>query len=253
MRHALTLDRTISTFADFCSREYHDFTMQGQAWRSRHPDTDLFVISCTVWGEQYVGNFMDFCLRSMLAPGNLPGIARQGSCIVLVTTSEAGASAIRRHSAFAAACRHADFRFAIVPDAMIKELVDGHLKQLFYMLYGMLDHIGIFFAQGAKAHLFMIPVDAIVADGSLAAMANYRHAGFECCGGGNLVAETETFLPELARRYADEPAIAISTLELASLAIAHPHHYFVSQVICRENLDFGMHARELFWPVPGGM
>ena len=253
LRHTLPLDRTISTFADFCSGKYHDFTMQGQAWRSRHPDTDLFVISCTVWGEQYVGNFMDFCLRSMLAPGNLPGIARQGSCIVLVTTSEAGASAIRRHSAFAAACRHADFRFAIVPDAMIKELVDGHLKQLFYMLYGMLDHIGIFFAQGAKAHLFMIPVDAIVADGSLVAMANYRHAGFECCGGGNLVAETETFLPELARRYAGEPAIAISTLELASLAIACPHHYFVSQVICRENLDFGMHARELFWPVPGGM
>jgi hypothetical protein len=252
-RHALPLDSTISTFANFCGREFQEFTMQGQTWRSRHPDRDLFVISGVVWGEQYVRNFMDFCLRSMLAPGNIPGIAQQGPCVVLVTTDEAGAATIRRHPAFAAVRRHAEFRFAIVPDAMIKELADGHLKRLFYMLYGMLDHIGIFFAQGARAHLFMIPVDAIVADGSLIAMANYRHAGFECCGGGNLVAETETFLPELARRYAGQSMIAISTLELASLAIAHPHHYFVSQVICRENLDFGLHARELFWPVPGGM
>jgi hypothetical protein len=252
-RHALPLDRTIYTFANFCSREFQEFTAQGQAWRALHPDRDMFVISGVVWGKQYVGNFLDYCLRSLRAPGNLPAIARQGPTVVLVTTDEAGATAIRRHPAFAAACRHAAFRFAIVPDAMIKELVDGHLKQLFYLLYGMLDHIGIFFAQGAKAHLFMIPVDAIVVDGSLANMANYRHSGFECCGGGNIVGETETFLPELARRYAGEPAIAISTFELASLAIAHPHHYFVSQIISRENADFGMHARELFWPVTGGI
>ncbi|HXW23550.1 MAG TPA: hypothetical protein VEK73_02295 [Xanthobacteraceae bacterium] len=252
-RHALTLDPTVSTFVNFCSREFQEFAAQGQTWRTLHPDENLFVVSGVVWGEQYVANFMDYCLRSLLAPGNLPAIARQGPCVVVITTDEAGAAAIRRHPAFAAACRHAAFRFALVPDAMIKKLVDGHLKRMFYLLYGMLDHIGVFFAQGAKAHLFMIPVDAIVADGSLVAMANYRHDGFECCGGGNLVAETETFLPELAHRYAGEGAIAISTFDLASLAIAHPHHYFVSQVICRENTDFGMHARELFWPVAGGM
>jgi len=49
------------------------------------------------------------------------------------------------------------------------------------------------------------------------------------------------------------PAIAISTDELATLAVANPHHYFVSQIICAENMNFGKYPRELFWPVPEGI
>src|SRR5262249_34207360 len=129
----------------------------------------------------------------------------------------------------------------------------GHLVQNFYILYGMLDHGSIYFAQGAASHLFMIPVDSIVADGSLANMANYRHQGYECCGGGNIVAETETFLPALDSRYGDDGPIRISTDDLATLAAQHAHHYFRSQIVAAENIDFGKHPREIFWPVDGGV
>ena len=141
----------------------------------------------------------------------------------------------------------------IIPDAVIGILARGHLVQHFYILYGMLDHCSIYFAEGAGAHLFMIPVDSIVADGSLSNMANYRHEGYECCGGGNIVAETETFLPALDGRFGDVGSIRISTDELATLAVEHAHHYFRSQVIASENVDFGKHPRELFWPVDGGV
>jgi hypothetical protein len=253
-RHTLPLDATIAAFIDHTSEAQLSFARDGEEWRAARGDlADLFVLSGVVWGEEYVRNFMDFCLRSILAPGNLPGIAALGSCRILITTDQKGAAAIRRHPAYELAARHAEWQLAIVPDAMIAELSAGHLRNLFYLLYGMLDHVGIFLAQGARANLFMIPVDAIVADGSLVNMAGYRQKGFECCGGGNLVGETETFLPELASRFDGRPEIAIATAELASLAIAHPHHYFVSQVISRENADFGKDPRELFWPVDGGM
>jgi hypothetical protein len=117
----------------------------------------------------------------------------------------------------------------------------------------MLDHCSIYFAQGAASHLFMIPVDSVVAEGSLNNMANYRHEGYECCGGGNVVAETETFLPALDRLYGIDGPISITTDELATLAVEHAHHYFRSQVIAVENADFGKHPRELFWPVDGGV
>ena len=99
----------------------------------------------------------------------------------------------------------------------------------------------------------MIPVDCVVAKGSLVNMANYRHEGYECCGGGNLVAETETFLPAIDKLFGDDGPIRISTYQLASLALEHAHHYFQSQIIAAENLDFGRHPRELFWPVEGGV
>jgi hypothetical protein len=99
----------------------------------------------------------------------------------------------------------------------------------------------------------MIPVDSIVADGSLQNMANHRHEGYECCGGGNIVAETETFLPALDARFGGDGPIRISTAELATLAAEHAHHYFRSQIIAVENDDFGKHPREVFWPVDGGI
>jgi hypothetical protein len=68
-----------------------------------------------------------------------------------------------------------------------------------------------------------------------------------------VVAESETFLPELRARFGGEGAIAIPTRELATLAVKHAHHYFRSQVVAVENADFGRHPRELFWPVQGGL
>src|SRR5262249_8368684 len=89
-RHTLPLNRTIFPVADFCSRQFQEVTSRGQRWRAAHPDQDLFVISGAVWGQQYVSNFMNYCLRSLLAPGNLPALGRQGPCVVFVTTDEAG-------------------------------------------------------------------------------------------------------------------------------------------------------------------
>ena len=77
--------------------------------------------------------------------------------------------------------------------------------------------------------------------------------GFECCGGGNIVAETETFLPALEARFGAEGPIRISPPTSPALAVEHAHHYFRSQVIAAENRDFGKHPRELFWPVEGGV
>ena len=84
-------------------------------------------------------------------------------------------------------------------------------------------------------------------------MANYRHEGYECCGGGNIVANTETFLPALDAIFDAEGPITISTEDLATLAAEHAHHYFTSQVVAAENQDFGKDPREVFWPIEGGL
>ena len=252
-RLQLPFDSSLCSFIDFCIERYPSAAEEGRAWRARHAGEELFLLSCIVWGSGYIENFLEFNVRSMLAPGNLPGLAQKGRCKVFVITNAAGREQIERHPVFANATRVVDWEFSIVPDGLIDILVQSHLKDYFYLLYGMLDHIGVLYAQGAGAHLFMIPVDSVVADGSLVNMAQYREQGYECCGGGNVVAESETFLPRLRERFAQQSAIAISARDLGSLAIAHPHHYFVSQIICSENGNFGRHPRELFWPVSGGI
>src|SRR5262249_4142950 len=194
-RLQLPFDANLCSFVDFCIERYRSAAEGGRAWRAKHPDEDLFLLSCIVWGSEYIEHFLEFNVRSMLAPGNLPGLAQEGRCKIFVITNAAGREQIENHPGFANATRTVDWEFSVVPDGLIDILVHSHLKDYFYLLYGMLDHIGVLHAQGAGAHLFMIPVDSVVADGSLMNMAKYREQGYECCGGGNIVAESETFLP----------------------------------------------------------
>ncbi len=243
----------IKAFLDYGAVEFAASRARGEAFRARHPGVEIFTMGCIVWGEEYIRNFLRYNVRSMLSADNLAGLARQGQIVFCIVTDAAGEQRLLGDPLFKELSAVAEIEFTIIPDVVIGILRQGHLVRNFYVLYGMLDHCSIYFAEGAGSHLFMIPVDCVVADGSLVNMANYRHAGYECCGGGNLVAETETFLPALDRRFGDDGPIRISTYELASLAFEHAHHYFQSQVIAAETSDFGRHPRELFWPVEGGV
>jgi hypothetical protein len=240
-------------FLRYCRQQYDACRARGEAIRRQHPDSDLFIMGCIVWGEEYIANFLRYNLRSMLSAGNLPALKGQGPVIFSIVTDRAGEQRVRQDQLFAEMSAIGQVEFTVIPDEVMAIMRSGHQARNFYVLYGMLDHCSIYLAQAAHAHLFMIPVDAIVADGSLSNMANYRRYGFECCGGGNIVAETETFLPALESRFGGVGPISISTADLASLAVEHAHHYFRSQILAVENTDFGKHPRELFWPVEGGV
>jgi hypothetical protein len=250
---ALPFRQEIKAFLEYGAMQFAACKARGQAYRAQHPGTEIFTMGCIVWGEEYIRNFLRYNVRSMLSDGNLTSLAQQGKVIFSIVTDEAGKQRLSADPIFIWLTEIAGVEFTIIPDHLIEILRHGHLVRNFYILYGMLDHCSIYFAEGAGSHLFMVPVDCVVAEGSLANMANYRHEGYEVCGGGNLVAETETFLPALDERFAGDGPIRISTYELASLAFEHRHHYFQSQVIAAENSDFGRHPRELFWPVEGGV
>lgn len=237
----------------YCRQQYDVSKERGLSVRRRHPDSELFVMGCIVWGEEYIDNFLHYNVRSMLSDGNLPALQRQGPVIFSIVTDAAGEQRIRQDPIFSELAGIGEVEFTVIPDQVIAILRSGHLVRNFYILYGMLDHCSIYLAQAARAHLFMIPVDAIVTEGALGNMANYRRQGFECCGGGNIVAETETFLPALDARFGRQGPISITTADLATLAAEHAHHYFRSQILAAENTDFGKHPRELFWPIEGGV
>lgn len=252
-RQGFPLPEDVRGFLDFCAYEYALCRQRGEAYRARNPDEDIFTLGCIVWGEEYVRNFLRYSVRSMMSENNLPALRSQGRLVFSIVTDAAGEAQIRRDPAFAQLTSLGDVVFITMPEVITTTLRSGHLVRNFYILYGMLDHCSIYFAQGAFSHLYMIPVDAIVADGSLTNMASYRLEGFECCGGGNIVANTETFLPALEERCGHDGPITLTTEELASLAVQHAHHYFLSQIIAEENRDFGKHPRELFWPAEGGV
>ena len=242
----------VKAFLDHGAAQFAACHARGAAYRARHPGVEIFTMGCIV-GEEYIRNFLRYNVRSMLSEDNLPALARQGKVVFSIVTDAAGEQRLRSDPLFAKLSEIVDVEFTVVPDSLIEILRHGHLVKNFYVLYGMLDHCSIYFAEGAGSHLFMIPVDCVVASGTLVNMANYRHQGYECCGGGNLVAETETFLLAIDQRFGSEGPTASRPTNSRRWPSSMPTTISRAQVIAAENRDFGRHPRELFWPVEGGV
>ena len=59
-----------------------------------------------VWGYQFIGRFLEFCLPTLLAPNNIPAIARAKPCRFILLSSLADAPIIQSHPAWQKLGRH---------------------------------------------------------------------------------------------------------------------------------------------------
>ena len=209
-------------------------------------------IGAVVWGDEYVEAYLNYHVRSLLAPGNLPALTTSRNFLTIVTTHR-GADQIRQHPIYEDLIKHCSVYFFCFPETLAEFRHYSNPDYLFYLLYGALDHVNIFFARHLNANVMLLPVDAIVGNGSLVNLVKYVNQGYDCCGNSNLVAKKETFLPALDALFPDGQPITLSTHELASLALRHRHQYVTSQLVSAENTDFGKWPRELFYPVEGGV
>lgn len=227
-------------------------TELGEPLSKTLPEGPRNVVAYVVWGEEYVRAFLEYHMRSMLAPGNLPALAGEHNFVSIVTTTE-GRRLIEAHPITERVKAIADIRYFIFPEFLTESTHYSNPDYYFYLLYGMLDHVNIFFAKTLGANVFFLPVDAIVANGSIKHMRRYMQEGFDSCGNSNLVAKRETFLPALDVVRGGKEELVLSTRELATLALQHAHQYVTSQLVIPENQDFGKWARELFWPTADGI
>jgi hypothetical protein len=60
-------------------------------------------ISVTFWGHEYRRYFLDFCLASLLAPGNIPALTQKDNSRLLIATPDADWEAIQSEPTFQAA------------------------------------------------------------------------------------------------------------------------------------------------------
>ncbi|MEI7669434.1 MAG: hypothetical protein WCJ33_05070, partial [Pseudomonadota bacterium] len=240
---------------NFIQAEELEVTRRGKEISSRNSNSEINQVASIVWGKRYIDDFMNYNVRSMLASGNMPSLKKHGLLIHSIVTTPEGKEYIQNHEVFKDLLQVAQVEFFCFPEKFLGLFKGEHGPDTWsYMLYGILDHINIFFARSLKANLFLIPVDSIVANPSFANMRRYIvEEGYDCCGGANLVAERDSFTNALKIQYHEKTAIEISTKDLSSLALKHPHNYITTQLVHDKNKNFGKHAREVFWLTEGGI
>ena len=232
------------------------FQLKDDAVRRAHvhldPGRPAYVISSVVWGASYIDNYLNYMIRSLLAPGNLPGLRDYAVHFSIVTTPE-GADRIRQHRAYGDMCAYGHVHFFLFPEELTEVGNPTAPGDAYYQLYGVMDHVSIAFAKALGAGIFLLPVDCVVAAGSLRGMAARIEQGYEAVGMTNLVAKREQFLPQLDKLLGTAPVLAAAPRQLANLALTCPHQESFGNVVAPDNPDFSLWARDMFWPTEGGI
>ena len=210
------------------------------------------VIGAIVWGAAFVDKFMDYCLPSLLAPGNIPALARGRKVVLSIVTTDTDRDRITAHPAFARVRNSAEVVFTCFPTEFLERREEDGLN--FYYFYGLLDHQSVFLAQSLRADLYLLPIDCVYSSECLRNFSAYLDKEADCCSVAAIEADEPALRTWLdADNQRSKDVLELSAKELLQAAAQRPDRYFRSMIMNHDNVEFCAHPRELVWPFVNGL
>jgi hypothetical protein len=225
--------------------------------RARKLPSGLFrrsfaVVGSIAWGQPFVDKFMNYCVPSLLAPGNIPALARKKRVVHSIVTTEADRNRIIAHPIFPRLKKVAEIVFTCFPAEFLAERERQGYN--FYYFYGLLDHQSVFLASALNADLYLLPVDVVYSRESLKHLSMRLARDADCCSVAGIECEADQLRAWLDERPRDASGVLdLDPGELLQAACARPDAYFRSIVMSPDNKAFCRHPRELVWPLAGGL
>jgi hypothetical protein len=194
-----------------------------------------------VWGEQYTRGFLDFCLPSLLAPGNIPALSKLAPSTLVLLTPARNAVIIKRSPLWGLLLRYCEVRIEPIDD-----LVSESSSTVLTLAYALAIR-----QTGQQAlHTCFVPLvaDYVLSDGSLAKVAERIFAGASGVLAGNFQIERETALPRLEAIKDDNGVLAITSRTLIEISFGALHQATLAQIV---NADgrYDSLINRLFWRV----
>ena len=203
-------------------------------------------ISVTFWGEEYRRYFVDYCLPSLMAPGNIPAIQNKRDARMLMATREDDWQALQSEPILAAAkeqiaVEHVPYEAPLIVKNDEKMLVMSKGHRL--LTQRMFED---------RAHGVIVYPDMILADGAIRRIEQLAANGYKVvlCLGVRFA--NEGLIEDLRGRRLVERGkpIVVGAQELARLTIKYMHSETVRLEFEANHLDEG--ACHFFWVVTPG-
>src|SRR5579864_4759702 len=196
-----------------------------------------------VWGYPFVSQFLEFGLPTLLAPGNLPTVARELPLRVIALTSEEDAPLIRSHPAWRRLEKICRADVESIDDLIT---VSNHSATMTLALVRAMRSYGTAIVDTCFV-LWMS--DYLGADGSLAAAFRGFENGASGIFAGNFQVVAEGAMPSLRRSIdLQSSVIAVSNRELLAWSLRHLHPATIANFI-DNGLSHSGHTNRLFWRV----
>lgn len=171
----------------------------------------------TVWGSVYTDLFLNVCLPSLLAPGNLPFLQKNGECRLVVYTRSSDEPRFRQSPVFKQLVL-----FMRVDFKLKDEMLD---TQSAWFSMATCQNDAIRAARERNAYIVFVIPDFVYSDDSFKKLADLAEKGYKGILVFQLGAMRDSFVESYRARYYNDAdcTAALSSRELIGLWREHQH------------------------------
>jgi hypothetical protein len=187
--------------------------------RSAHWGAERMLFGCLVYGDRYVDRFIEFCLPSLLASGNVEIF--RGAKFLFHT--DAG-NKKKLEKAFAVLESYGEVDVRVVPQDVLRRVTEHPPNK--YWLLGAANFIHMHTARWGGYGFHLLMPDHIYSMGFFGNLKRLRDAGHQAIVRGGLSAKLEEVAPILKAR-----GCAFKPEDLNALAMDHLHPQFEALIL----------------------
>jgi hypothetical protein len=211
------------------------------ARRSGGPSAVKIILP--VWGIRFVRQFLEFSLPTLLAPGNVPALAKVLRCQFTVLTSVKDVHLFREHRAWRRLERICHVDIELIDDL----ITDGNHSTTLTLAY--VRAIRLSGVQMLDTCFILLVSDYVMADGSLSHVLARMQNGASGILAGNFQVIAEEAIPLLRSKLTSTaPELVLPSRDLVRWAFNHLHPATTSSVV-NYHLCHKFHTNRLFWRV----
>lgn len=196
-----------------------------------------------VWGPKFITQFLTVSLPTLLAPGNLPALAKALPSKFIFLTNTEGANILRDHPGTHYLRTICEVEISLVDDL----ITDDNYSTTITLAYARAVR-----AAGPRmldTCFFFLISDYIVADGSLSNVLARMQAGFSGVVAGNFQVVEETASESFFQTFdSGESAIVLPPRQLTKWAFEYLHPMTLANTV-NFPLCHSIHSNRLFWRV----
>jgi hypothetical protein len=193
------------------------------------------------WGERYVDALLSFTLPAALSPGNVPYVASQTACEVVIVTEERFFPLFRDAPVVARLLQHCPVRLVSLDDLITAPSRYG--MALTYAVHRAFVDLG---SEMTNHWLMFVNSDFILADGCLREVLHRLQDGARIVAAPSYCVNANEVVPEL--RQCVDPvtgAITIANRDMAKIILDHRHNTIRGKTINQS--AFHLHYMDQFY------
>jgi hypothetical protein len=201
-------------------------------------------IICYAWGAKYVDILLSLTLPSLLAPGNLPFVATEVPCMVVVLTERRFFAKLNSHPVIIEIRKHCPVRLIRLDDLIVSK--DKYGMSLTYALHRGFCDLGL---EMTKQWQIFLNADFILADGALRNVIVQLSRGARIVASPSYCVNADEAVPELHKWLTpSDLALRIPHRELARIILTHRHAVIRGKTINQQRFHM-RYMDQFYWEV----